>query len=77
MHPVMMFSKCLKYLGVLSSFLAFQKAFSFQDVEALYVLTDGKPDTSCSLVLKEIEKLRKKQTIKIHTISFNCADRYV
>ncbi|XP_019397714.1 PREDICTED: von Willebrand factor A domain-containing protein 3A isoform X1 [Crocodylus porosus] len=54
---------------------ALQKAFSFQDVEALYVLTDGKPDTSCSLILKEIEKLRKKQAIKIHTISFNCADR--
>ncbi|XP_019368393.1 PREDICTED: von Willebrand factor A domain-containing protein 3A isoform X2 [Gavialis gangeticus] len=54
---------------------ALQKAFSFQDVEALYVLTDGKPDTSCSLILKETEKLRKKQAIKIHTISFNCADR--
>uniref|UniRef100_A0A8B9BR14 von Willebrand factor A domain containing 3A n=1 Tax=Anser brachyrhynchus TaxID=132585 RepID=A0A8B9BR14_9AVES len=51
------------------------KALSFQDIEALYVLTDGKPDTSCSLILKEIESLRKKQDIKIHTISFSCADR--
>ncbi|XP_075755559.1 von Willebrand factor A domain-containing protein 3A isoform X2 [Pelodiscus sinensis] len=54
---------------------ALQKAFSFQDVEALYVLTDGKPDTSCNLILKEVEKIRKKQMIKIHTISFNCSDR--
>uniref|UniRef100_A0A8C3I458 von Willebrand factor A domain containing 3A n=1 Tax=Chrysemys picta bellii TaxID=8478 RepID=A0A8C3I458_CHRPI len=54
---------------------ALQKAFCFQDLEALYVLTDGKPDTSCSLILKEVEKIRKKQTIKIHTISFNCSDR--
>ncbi|XP_062444192.1 von Willebrand factor A domain-containing protein 3A [Rhea pennata] len=54
---------------------ALQKAFSFRDIEALYVLTDGKPDTSCSLILKEIERLRKKQDIKIHTISFSCTDR--
>ncbi|XP_067162573.1 von Willebrand factor A domain-containing protein 3A [Apteryx mantelli] len=55
--------------------MALQKAFSFQDIEALYVLTDGKPDTSCSLILKEIGRLRKKQDIKIHTISFSCTDR--
>ncbi|XP_009884775.1 PREDICTED: von Willebrand factor A domain-containing protein 3A [Charadrius vociferus] len=55
--------------------VALQKALSFQGVEALYVLTDGKPDTSCSLILKEIERLRKKQDIKIHTISFSCTDR--
>ncbi|KAM6245004.1 von Willebrand factor A domain-containing protein 3A isoform 4-T4 [Spheniscus humboldti] len=55
--------------------MALQKALSFQGIEALYVLTDGKPDTSCSLILKEIERLRKKQDIKIHTISFSCTDR--
>ncbi|KFP89190.1 von Willebrand factor A domain-containing protein 3A, partial [Acanthisitta chloris] len=54
---------------------ALQKALGFQGVEALYVLTDGKPDTSCSLILKETESLRKKHGIKIHTISFSCADR--
>ncbi|NWV91919.1 VWA3A protein, partial [Machaerirhynchus nigripectus] len=54
---------------------ALQKALSFQGVEALYLLTDGKPDTSCSLILKEIGRLRKKQDIKIHTICFSCADR--
>ncbi|KAL9835403.1 von Willebrand factor A domain-containing protein 3A isoform 1-T1 [Geothlypis trichas] len=53
---------------------ALQKALSFQGVEALYLLTDGKPDTSCSLILKEIERLIKKQDIKIHTICFSCAD---
>ncbi|KFP11726.1 von Willebrand factor A domain-containing protein 3A, partial [Egretta garzetta] len=55
--------------------MALQKALSFQDIEALYVLTDGKPDSSCSLILKEIERLRKKQDIKIHTISFSCTNR--
>ncbi|KAM7091838.1 von Willebrand factor A domain-containing protein 3A [Ciconia maguari] len=55
--------------------MALQKALSFQGIEALYVLTDGKPDTSCSLILKEMERLRKKQDIKIHTISSSCTDR--
>ncbi|KAK2543969.1 hypothetical protein Q9966_002818, partial [Columba livia] len=55
--------------------MALQKALGFQGIEALYVLTDGKPDTSCSLILKEIERLRKKQDTKIHTISFSCTDR--
>ncbi|XP_071616839.1 von Willebrand factor A domain-containing protein 3A isoform X2 [Heliangelus exortis] len=54
---------------------ALQKALSFQDTEALYILTDGKPDTSYNLILKETERLRKKQDIKIHTISFSCTDR--
>ncbi|KAM9372601.1 von Willebrand factor A domain-containing protein 3A [Phaethornis superciliosus] len=54
---------------------ALQKALSFQDTESLYILTDGKPDTSYNLILKETERLRKKQDIKIHTISFSCTDR--
>ncbi|XP_015498633.1 von Willebrand factor A domain-containing protein 3A isoform X2 [Parus major] len=58
-----------------SCILAALQALSFQGVEALYLLTDGKPDTSCSLILKEIERLIKKQDIKIHTICFSCADR--
>ncbi|XP_053936643.1 von Willebrand factor A domain-containing protein 3A [Cuculus canorus] len=62
-------------LGNTCILMALQKALSFQGIEALYVLTDGKPDTSCSLILKEIERLRKKQDIKIHTISFSCTDR--
>ncbi|XP_063199719.1 von Willebrand factor A domain-containing protein 3A isoform X3 [Chroicocephalus ridibundus] len=55
--------------------MALKKALSFQGIEALYVLTDGKPDTSGRLILKEIEGLRKKQDIKIHTISFSRTDR--
>ncbi|KFQ29752.1 von Willebrand factor A domain-containing protein 3A, partial [Mesitornis unicolor] len=55
--------------------MALQKALSFQGIQAVYLLTDGKPDTSCSLILNEIESLRKKQDTKIHTISFSCTDR--
>ncbi|XP_042293164.1 von Willebrand factor A domain-containing protein 3A isoform X1 [Sceloporus undulatus] len=61
--------------GNTSILKALWRAFSLQDIEALYILTDGKPDTSCNLVLKEIEILRKKRAVTIHTISFNCTDR--
>ncbi|XP_053132699.1 von Willebrand factor A domain-containing protein 3A isoform X3 [Hemicordylus capensis] len=54
---------------------ALRRAFGLQGVEALYVLTDGKPDTSCRLVLKEIEMLLKEHAVRIHTVSFNCSDR--
>ncbi|KAM4657301.1 von Willebrand factor A domain-containing protein 3A [Amazona ochrocephala] len=61
--------------GNTCTLMALQEALSFTGIEALYVLTDGKPDTSYSLILTEVERLRKKQDIKIHTISFHCADR--
>lgn len=34
-----------------------QKGFSLRGVEGLYLLTDGKPDTSRSLVLSEAQRL--------------------
>ncbi|ETE59439.1 von Willebrand factor A domain-containing protein 3A, partial [Ophiophagus hannah] len=51
------------------------RALSLENVEALYILTDGKPDTSCNLILREIEALTKSPAVSIHTISFNCTDR--
>ncbi|KAF3814206.1 hypothetical protein GH733_017822 [Mirounga leonina] len=53
----------------------FQKAFSFHDVEGLYLLTDGKPDTSCSLILSEVQRLTEKSKVKMHTISLNGSGR--
>ncbi|XP_070617294.1 von Willebrand factor A domain-containing protein 3A isoform X2 [Erythrolamprus reginae] len=61
--------------GNTSILKALQRALSLENVEALYILTDGKPDTSCSLILKEIEALMKSCAVTIHTISFNCTDR--
>ncbi|XP_060548853.1 von Willebrand factor A domain-containing protein 3A isoform X1 [Pantherophis guttatus] len=61
--------------GNTSILKALQRALSLENVEALYILTDGKPDTSCSLILKEIEALTKSHAVTIHTISFNCTDR--
>ncbi|XP_067318576.1 von Willebrand factor A domain-containing protein 3A [Anolis sagrei] len=74
-HDAVQWMSMLHAHGNTSILKALRRAFLLQDVEALYLLTDGKPDTSCNLVLKEIEMLRKKQAIPIHTISFNCTDR--
>ncbi|KAG8513517.1 LOW QUALITY PROTEIN: von Willebrand factor A domain-containing protein 3A, partial [Galemys pyrenaicus] len=52
-----------------------RKAFSFHDVEGLYLLTDGKPDTSCSLVLSEVGRLSEKRAVKVHTVSLSGAGR--
>ncbi|KAF5914233.1 hypothetical protein HPG69_005083 [Diceros bicornis minor] len=51
------------------------KAFSFPDVEGLYLLTDGKPDTSCSLILSEVRRLKENRDVKVHTVSLSCSDR--
>lgn len=59
-----------------TAYVLFQKAFSFPDVEGLYLLTDGKPDTSCSLILSEVQRLKEKRDIKVHTISLDCSCRW-
>lgn len=42
----------------------------------IYLLTDGKPDTSMSMVLNEVRRMNSpKQQITVNTISFNCSDR--
>ncbi|XP_053327974.1 von Willebrand factor A domain-containing protein 3A [Spea bombifrons] len=50
-------------------FHALEKGLELPDVQGLYVLTDGKPDSSYNLLLAE--NVLKSQPIKIHTISFN------
>ncbi|XP_035826258.1 von Willebrand factor A domain-containing protein 3A isoform X2 [Aplysia californica] len=53
---------------------ALQLAFRDPDIDAIYLLTDGKPDTSTSLVLREVSKRNEKRNISVNTISFNCTD---
>ncbi|KAM9472843.1 von Willebrand factor A domain-containing protein 3A isoform 5-T6 [Salvelinus alpinus] len=53
---------------------ALQTGCRFGDSVGLYLLSDGKPDSSCSLVLKETERLTTGNHITIHTVSFNCTD---
>lgn len=51
-----------------------QMAFEECDLEAIYLLTDGKPDTSTSMVLQEVQNLNADNRVIINTISFNCTD---
>ena len=52
-------------------------AFEEPDIDAVYLLTDGKPDSSTALVLHEVEKLNTDRNVIVNTISFNCDDRSV
>lgn len=45
-------------------------------MEALYLLTDGKPDTSRRLILREVQRLKEKNDVKVHAISLSCSDRW-
>ncbi|XP_032098800.1 von Willebrand factor A domain-containing protein 3A isoform X4 [Sapajus apella] len=74
-HEAMQWVTHMQAQGSTSILQALMKAFSFHDLEGLYLLTDGKPDTSCSLVLNEVQRLREKRDVKVHTISLNCSDR--
>jgi len=66
-----------------NQFFLLQMAFSlYQDTAAdvsdsvgFYLLTDGKPDTSMSLVMKNVSEMNAGRNIIVNTISFNCPDR--
>ncbi|XP_057342997.1 von Willebrand factor A domain-containing protein 3A isoform X2 [Manis pentadactyla] len=58
--------------SVLQALLA---TFSFPHVEGVYLLTDGKPDTSCSLILREVKRVMEERDVKVHTISLNGSSR--
>ncbi|XP_044513386.1 von Willebrand factor A domain-containing protein 3A [Gracilinanus agilis] len=70
-HRAVQWVTKLETHGTTSILRALLKAFTFQDVKGLYLLTDGRSDSSCNLILSEVEKLRKKKNIKVHSISFN------
>ncbi|XP_054549899.1 von Willebrand factor A domain-containing protein 3A [Talpa occidentalis] len=74
-HQAMQWVTHLHAQGSTSVLQALLKAFSFHDVEGLYLLTDGKPDTSCSLILSEVGRLTEKRDVKVHTVSLSCAGR--
>ncbi|XP_010078959.1 PREDICTED: von Willebrand factor A domain-containing protein 3B, partial [Pterocles gutturalis] len=50
---------------------ALQTAFTDTDTQAIYLLTDGRPDQPPQIILAQVQLHRK---IPIHTVSFNCDD---
>ncbi|XP_073071558.1 von Willebrand factor A domain-containing protein 3A isoform X2 [Manis javanica] len=74
-HEAMQWVTHLHAQGSTSVLQALLKAFSFPHVEGVYLLTDGKPDTSCSLILSEVKRVMEERDVKVHTISLNGSGR--
>ncbi|KAJ8383982.1 hypothetical protein AAFF_G00212260 [Aldrovandia affinis] len=51
-----------------------QFARGLGDSLGCYLLSDGKPDSSCSLVLQEAERMSREKRLTVHSISYNCRD---
>ena len=54
--------------------ISHQRAFQDNEIQAMYLLTDGKPDSSTARVLREVAQVNTIRGVKVHTISFNCED---
>jgi len=57
------------------AFSQYQDAADVADFVGFYLLTDGKPDTSMSLVMNKVAEMNAGRNIVVNTISFNCPDR--
>ena len=52
-----------------------QLALADPNVDALYLLSDGRPDRGHNQLLEDVEALLSSRTgVVVHTISFNCTD---
>jgi hypothetical protein len=51
------------------------EAFQDQELDAIYLITDGKPDNSTSMVIDEVRKLNFVRNLSINTISLNCDEK--
>ncbi|XP_030645527.1 von Willebrand factor A domain-containing protein 3A [Chanos chanos] len=60
--------------GATSTVEALQTACGFADSLGVYMISDGRPESSCSLVLRETERLTAEKHITIHTVSVNDQD---
>ncbi|KAH3861547.1 hypothetical protein DPMN_024479, partial [Dreissena polymorpha] len=72
-HSAIKWASTLKASGNTCTLEALQLAFEDIEIDSVYLLTDGKPDTSTSLVLRQVAE-NTKNMIPINTISFNCND---
>uniref|UniRef100_A0A9J8CR63 von Willebrand factor A domain containing 3A n=1 Tax=Cyprinus carpio carpio TaxID=630221 RepID=A0A9J8CR63_CYPCA len=61
--------------GASSTLQALQAGCGFADAVGLYLITDGRCDSSHSRILTEIETLRQEKDFTVHTIAVSCHDR--
>ncbi|MBN3303838.1 VWA3A protein, partial [Amia calva] len=73
-HDAVQWAAQLRAHGSTCTLEALQAACGYGDTLGIYLLSDGKPGSSCSLVLREAGRMTAGKHIAIHTISFNCSD---
>ncbi|XP_003198235.4 von Willebrand factor A domain-containing protein 3A isoform X1 [Danio rerio] len=61
--------------GSSSTLTALQTACGLADGVGVYLISDGRSDCSHSLILTEMETLRREKSFTVHTIALNCSDR--
>ena len=74
-HKAIAWITSLQAHGNTCTLEAIREAFGDQEVSAIYLITDGKPDNSTSLVLDEVRKMNQVRHLSINTVSFNCDDK--
>ena len=57
--------------GSTNTLAALEAAMSVREAEAVYMLTDGRPDQPLDQLVSRVQQL---PSVPVHTISFNCAD---
>ncbi|KAL3876675.1 hypothetical protein ACJMK2_034479, partial [Sinanodonta woodiana] len=73
-HDAIKWTSRLEASGNTCTLEALKMAFADYDIDAIYLLTDGKPDTSTSMVLREVSKMNEDRHVQVNAISFNCSD---
>lgn len=74
-HAAVAWIDRLAAMGNTATLEALEAAFATREpIDAIYLLTDGKPDTSTSTILRSLNRLDAGRNIAVHAISFNCCD---
>ncbi|XP_027302467.3 von Willebrand factor A domain-containing protein 3B isoform X1 [Anas platyrhynchos] len=71
LQDVWLWIKGLEVGSSTNTLRALQIALADADTQAIYLLTDGRPDQPPQIILAQVQLHRK---IPIHTVSFNCDD---
>ncbi|XP_062306739.1 von Willebrand factor A domain-containing protein 3B-like [Osmerus eperlanus] len=66
--------KGLQAAGSTNTLEALGQAFTDRDMQAVYLLTDGRPDQPIGSILEQVRRWGPT-SIPVHTISFNCDDQ--
>lgn len=74
-HKSIAWLASLKAHGNTCTLDALREAFGDEEISAIYLITDGKPDSSTTLVLDEVRKMNMQRRLSINVVSFNCDEK--